>query len=89
MEVSREELTSKTEIELRKLAYVLRRAISKHAKMARSSLSAKKAAIESREPEPESHDEELRENIMPTSVAALAQPPSELIRIPVNDRYAE
>ena len=50
-EISQGELTPKAETELRKLAYVLRMAIAKHVKMAKSSLRAKKSAIEARDPE--------------------------------------
>jgi hypothetical protein len=50
-EISHGELTPKAETELRKLAYVLRMAIAKHVKMAKSSLRAKKSAIEARDPE--------------------------------------
>jgi hypothetical protein len=50
-EISRGELTPKAEMELRKLAFVLRMAISKHVKMAKSSLRTKKFAIEARDPE--------------------------------------
>jgi hypothetical protein len=50
-EISRGELTPKAETELRKLAFVLRMAITKHVKMAKSSLRIKKSAIEARDPE--------------------------------------
>jgi hypothetical protein len=50
-EISRGELTPKAESELRKLAFVLRMAITKHLKLARSSLKTKKSAIEARDPE--------------------------------------
>jgi len=50
-EISRGELTPKTETELRKLAFVLRIAITRHVKLAKSSLTTKKSAIEARDPE--------------------------------------
>jgi hypothetical protein len=50
-EISRGELTPKAETELRKLALVLRIAITRHVKLARSSLTTKKSAIEARDPE--------------------------------------
>jgi hypothetical protein len=50
-EISRGELTPKAESELRKLAFVLRMAITKHLKLTRSSLKTKKSAIEARDPE--------------------------------------
>ena len=50
-EISRGELTPKAEMELRKLAYVLRVAITRHVNMAKSSLKTKKSAIEARDPE--------------------------------------
>jgi len=49
--ISQGELTPKAETELRKLAYVLRMAITKHVNMAKSSLKTKKSAIEARDPE--------------------------------------
>jgi hypothetical protein len=51
-EISRGELTPKAETELRKLALVLRLAIARHVKLAKSSLTTKKSAIEARDPEP-------------------------------------
>jgi len=50
-EISRGELTPKAETELRKLAFVLRIAITRHVKLAKSSLTTKKSAIEARDPE--------------------------------------
>jgi hypothetical protein len=50
-EISRGELTPKAETELRKLALVLRIAITRHVKLAKSSLTTKKSAIEARDPE--------------------------------------
>ena len=50
-EISRGELTPKAETELRKLAFVLRIAITRHLKLASSSLTTKKSAIEARDPE--------------------------------------
>ena len=50
-EISRGELTPKAETELRKLALVLRLAIARHVKLAKSSLTTKKSAIEARDPE--------------------------------------
>jgi hypothetical protein len=50
-EISRGELTPKAEMELRKLAFVLRVAITRHLKMAKSSLKTKKSAIEARDPD--------------------------------------
>ncbi len=43
-------LNPKSEVELRKLARELRAAIKEHVRMAKSSLDAKKAAIEKRDP---------------------------------------
>jgi hypothetical protein len=50
-EISQGELTPKAETELRKLALVLRIAITRHVKLAKSSLTTKKSAIEARDPE--------------------------------------
>jgi len=50
-EISRGELTTRAEMELRKLAFVLRLAIARHIKMAKSSLRTKRSAIEARDPE--------------------------------------
>jgi hypothetical protein len=50
-EISQGELTPKAETELRKLALVLRLAITRHVKLAKSSLTTKKSAIEARDPE--------------------------------------
>jgi hypothetical protein len=50
-EISQGELTPKAETELRKLALVLRLAITRHVKLAKSTLTTKQSAIEARDPE--------------------------------------